>query len=164
VYDKDKSGSLNAQELTKCIQVYSDSRHWTADPVIPTEEEVSLLLKGAGHHKQNSVDASEIEYALDLWHSYVSNREKIQAVFEKYDTDHSQKLEFDQLVLYLTDLNEGHKPKVSPEDHNTKSSLIFIHVVILYLLCSFLHLQGYICKSQYSCLALLCVRELSDFG
>jgi hypothetical protein len=93
--------------------------------VIPTEEEVSLLLKGAGHHKQNSVDASEIEYALDLWHSYVSNRAKIQAVFEKYDTNHSQKLEFDQLVLYLTDLNEGHKPKVSPAAHT--SALHIIH-------------------------------------
>ena len=48
-YDDDKSGTLNAQELTKCIQVYSDSRHWTTDPVTPTEEEISLLLKAAGH-------------------------------------------------------------------------------------------------------------------
>ncbi len=74
------------------------------------------MLKAAGHHKQNSVDASEIEHALDLWHSYVTNREKIQRVFEKYDIDKNQKLEFDQLVNYLTDLNEGHKPKVeTPE-------------------------------------------------
>jgi Ca2+-binding EF-hand superfamily protein len=80
--------------------------------VTPTEEEISLLLMGAGHHKQNSVDASEIEYALDLWHSYVTNRPKIEKIFEKYDTDRNQKLEFDQLVRYLTDLNEGHKPEV----------------------------------------------------
>ena len=79
----------------------------------PTEEEISLIVKAAGHLKEDSVDASEIEYALDLWHSYVVNRERIQAVFEKYDTDRNQKLEFDQLVLYLTDLNEGHKPEVS---------------------------------------------------
>jgi Ca2+-binding EF-hand superfamily protein len=112
-YDDDKSGNLNAQELSKCIQVYSDSRRWTTDPVKPTDEEISLLLKAAGHHKQNSVDASEIEYALNLWHSYVTNRGKIQSIFEKYDTDHSEKLEFDKLVLYLTDLNEGHRPKVN---------------------------------------------------
>ena len=79
----------------------------------PTDEEISLLLKAAGHHKQNSVDASEIEYALNLWHSYVTNRAKIQSIFEKYDTDRSEKLEFDQLVLYLTDLNEGNRPKVT---------------------------------------------------
>ena len=112
-YDKDKSGNLNAEELTKCIKVYSDARHWTTDPVTPTEEEIALLLQGAGHHKKNSVDASEIENALDLWHSYVTNRAKIQTIFEKYDTDNNQKLEFDQLVRYLTDLNEGHKPKVA---------------------------------------------------
>ena len=118
-YDNDKTGSLNAEELKNCIQVYSDSRHWTTDPVTPTEEEVALLLKAAGHHKKNSVDASEIEHALDLWHSYVTNRSKIQTIFEKYDTDHNQTLEFDQLVLYLTDLNEGHKPKVADScDHS----------------------------------------------
>ena len=107
---------MNAQELSKCIHVYSESRHWTTDPVDPTEEETSLLLKAAGRHKQNSVDASEIEYALDPWRSYVTNRAKIETIFENYDTDHSQKLEFDQLVRYLTDLNEGHKPAVSSTD------------------------------------------------
>jgi Ca2+-binding EF-hand superfamily protein len=122
-YDNDKSGSLNAEELTKCIQVYSNSRHWTTDPVTPTDEEISLLLKGAGHLKQNTVDASEIQFALDLWHSYVTNRPKIETIFEKYDTDHTQKLEFDQLVTYLTDLNEGHKPKVAPARHRDTRSL-----------------------------------------
>ncbi len=90
----------------------------------PTEEEISLLLKAAGRHKQNSVDASEIEYALNLWHSYVTNRAKIQSIFEMYDTDHSEKLEFDKLVLYLTDLNEGHRPKVT-----TKTYLHYVRFV-----------------------------------
>lgn len=79
----------------------------------PTEEEISLLLLAASHRKQDSVDASEIEYVLDLWHSYVTNRANIQTVFEKYDTDRNQKLEFDQLVCYLKDLNGGNTPEVA---------------------------------------------------
>ena len=112
-YDEDKSGNLNAQELSKLVKAYSDARQWTCEPVFPTEEEMNLILQAAGKHKANQVDASEIQFALDLWHSYISNRQKIEQVFDKYDTNHSKKLEFDQVVRYLTDLNEGHAPKVS---------------------------------------------------
>ncbi len=40
------------------------------------------------------------------------NRDKIEAMFDKFDTDQSQKLEFDELKGYLTELNGGHAPKV----------------------------------------------------
>ena len=93
--------------------MYSESRQWTTDPVTPTDEEISLLLKAANNHKQDTVDASEIEYVLSLWHSYIANRKMIETVFEKYDTDCNHKLEFDQLKSYLTDLNEGHTPQVA---------------------------------------------------
>ena len=79
----------------------------------PTEEEVSLLLKAAGRRNQDRIDSTELKHVLELWHSYVTNRARIYKVFEKYDTDRNQKLEFDQLINYLTDLNEGHKPQVA---------------------------------------------------
>jgi Ca2+-binding EF-hand superfamily protein len=115
-YDEDRSGNLNTHELGKCIKAYSDARQWTLQPVSPTEEEVNLILHAAGKQKKNAVDASELEFALDLWHSYVTNKSKIEDIFEKYDTNHSDKLEFDQLSRYLTDLNEGHAPKVTVSD------------------------------------------------
>jgi hypothetical protein len=97
-----------------------------AVPADPTPEEISWILETAGRHKKNSVDSSEIELALDLWHSYVSNRPRIEATFAKYDTNHSQRLEFDQLKSYLTDLNEGHPPKVHCR-HWPLLSMISIH-------------------------------------
>jgi Ca2+-binding EF-hand superfamily protein len=122
--DEDRSGNLNAHELGKCITAYNDARHpvysneghWTGGPVTPTEEEVNLILQAAGKHTKNAVDFSEIEFALDLWHSYLINKPEIEAIFAKYDTDHNEQLEFDQLARFLTDLNEGHAPKVTQPD------------------------------------------------
>ncbi len=75
-------------------------------------------MKAGARHKQNRIDASEIGFILDLWHSYVMNRAKIESVFDKFDRDHSQALEFDELKGYLTELNEGHAPKVVlPSNH-----------------------------------------------
>ena len=81
--------------------------------VVPSEEEIWLILAAAGKHKKNCIDASEIQFALDLWHSYLSNRDKINAVFEKYDTNHTERLEVPKLTNYLTDLNDGHPPTVT---------------------------------------------------
>jgi Ca2+-binding EF-hand superfamily protein len=110
-YDTDQSGNLDAQELTNLI-THHGTENGRIPPVPPSEAEVSWILQAAGKHKKNSIDVSEIEFALQLWQSYVKNRAKIEGLFDKYDTDHSQRLEFDQLKLYLTDLNEGFAPKV----------------------------------------------------
>jgi hypothetical protein len=134
-YDTDRSGSLNADELTQLLAHYDNgvTSEWdeyhmgkvikNVGTVTPTSEEIDLMLKAAAKHKKNSVDASEISFVLDLWHSYVMNRADIEAVFEKFDTNHSQKLEFDQLKGYLTEINEGHTPKVVKvaEKHATSS-------------------------------------------
>ncbi len=110
-YDTDQSGNLDAQELTNLIMHYG-TENGSGPPVPPSEAEVSWILQAAGKHKKNFIDVSEIEFALQLWHSYVKNRAKIEGLFDKYDTDRSQRLEFDQLKIYLTDLNEGSVPKV----------------------------------------------------
>jgi Ca2+-binding EF-hand superfamily protein len=112
-HDKDKSGNLNAAELRSLLEHYAAGQKDDATAgAHPTDAEIAWILQAAGKHKINAVDVSEIEFALDLWHSYVNNRTKIEEVFDKYDTNHSQRLEIDQLKLYLTDLNGGQPPKV----------------------------------------------------
>ena len=108
-YDTDSSGNLNAQELKSLITEHyaAGSEHNTSAP--PSETEVSWILQAAGIHNANFVDASEIEFALDLWNSY---RAMIDAVFYTYDTDQSERLEIDELKGYLTDLSKGRPPKV----------------------------------------------------
>ena len=104
-FDEDKSGSLNSEQFVKLIKNYDDGRE------VPTGVEVAWILQAAGKKNENCVDASEIQLAIDLWHSYQKNRALVEEVFEKYDTKQSGKLEFDQLKQYLKDLNKGNAPK-----------------------------------------------------
>ena len=113
-YDTDRSGGLNAEELRNLIEHYAaGSEHDASAP--PTDAELSWILQAAGIHKANSVDASEIEFALDLWHLYVTNRAMIEAAFYKYDADQSERLEIDELKGYLTDLSKGRPAKVATD-------------------------------------------------
>jgi Ca2+-binding EF-hand superfamily protein len=125
-YDKDKSGNLNADELKELIKSHGDAHQ---GPVEPSEEEIWLIIQAAGRHTRNCVDASEIQFALDLWHSYITNRDKINAIFEKYDTNHTERMEVAKLSRYLTELNDGHPPTVLRENY-TKSHKIAIYAVL----------------------------------
>ena len=121
-FDIDKSGDLNAAELTTCLKTYEENLRKGKKKInqnepplelTPTDEEISLILRTVCRHKTDAVtDASEMEAAIGLWHSYVTNRRTIEQTFQEYDTNHSQKLELDQLARYLTKLNGGDRPTV----------------------------------------------------
>ncbi len=123
-YDTDGSGNLDEKELRQLLAHYdngmkSDWNEYHTEKFVqnigsvdPTSEEISWLLEAGKKHKPNRVDVSEIGFILDLWHSYVLNRARLEQVFEKFDTDHNHQLEFDQLKNCLTELNAGHLPTV----------------------------------------------------
>ena len=124
-YDTDGSSDLDATELKQLLAHYDNGikSDWNEchtgmvlhniGGVDPTEEEVTWLLEAMKNHKPSCVDVSEIGFVLDLWHSYIMNREKLKEAFTKFDTDRNKRLEFDQLKNYLTELNHGHKPEVT---------------------------------------------------
>ena len=121
-FDVDKSGYLDAEELTNCLKTYEeglrkDSQKELEDDkplqLTPTKEEISLILNTVCRKREKKLSTEpEMQMAIDLWHSYVSNREAIDRTFKEYDTNHSQKLEKDQLTRYLTMLNGGVCPEV----------------------------------------------------
>ena len=69
-------------------------------------------MKYAGKNRENAVDATEIQFALDLWHSYITNRRKIDQIFAKHCPNGGRKLDLKQFTLYLAELNDGRSPKV----------------------------------------------------
>ena len=99
-YDEDQSGDLDLKEMTNLIANH-EIRNGKDNPMVPSEAEIKWILKSAGKKKENAIDATELEPALKLWDSYAKNRAKFEKMFSvKIDAD--QRLEFDQLKLFLT--------------------------------------------------------------
>ncbi len=112
-YDVDQSGSLDVQELTNLIAHHAiEYGPGITRAELPSEDEILWILKAAGKYKQNLIHVAELELALQLWRSYVRNRARIEYFFNKYNTSQSDRLDFDQMKLYLTHLT-GRTPKVS---------------------------------------------------
>ncbi len=96
-YDSDGSGNSDEKELRHLLAHYDNGLGMKSDwnkyhtekfvqnigSVDPTSEEISWLLEAGKKHKPTSVDVSEIGFILDLWHSYVLNRARL----EEFDTD-----------------------------------------------------------------------------
>jgi len=53
------------------------------------------------------ISKNELEAAILIWKNYLENKTFIEEKMAKYDTNHSGKLELDQLKALLTDLNDG---------------------------------------------------------
>jgi len=115
-YDVDRSGSLDEQELANLIAHHAiESGTGATTSQSPNEAEIVWILETAGNYKHNLIHVQEIELVLQLWSSYVRNRDRIEYFFRKYGTSQSPKLDFNQMKMYLTELN-GFPPKVIPRD------------------------------------------------
>jgi len=105
-YDVSQTGYLNATEVAKFLQ---DAAKGQA----PSEEEVQFVMLTT-HDKTGiegkGITVSEIKTALDVWRAWEQLKPEMDTYMKKYDTNHSGKLEIDQLKLLLTELNEGEEP------------------------------------------------------
>jgi Ca2+-binding EF-hand superfamily protein len=113
-YDKEGKG-LTPESLKKVLE---DASKRASSDVIPTDDEVKFVLTTVDKQKNGIVDPNEVEEALMLWGSYLLMRPQINEVFDKFDTDHSGKLDKEQLRSYMQSefdhyLGEG---EVSDED------------------------------------------------
>jgi len=123
-YDVTKDNKLDKVELGNLLQVRMKNDltdHHVKILVLkdlsggekPTNEEVEWILLTADRTDKkidNAVGLEEIEYAVDLWKSYISVKPEFDRMFNEYDKDHSGQLDFDQLKNLLKDLNSGIEP------------------------------------------------------
>ena len=103
-FDEDRSGDLDTKEITNLI-IDHEIRTGKDIPTVPNEAEISWILQSAGKHRENAIDVTELDFALKLWDAYVRNRAKFEKMFSiKMNSSHDQRLEFDQLKLFLIKL------------------------------------------------------------
>jgi hypothetical protein len=113
-FDKDKSGNLDAEELTKIIKEFG-AGYWDNEgkhhPPSPKEKEVAWIMQ-ATQHDSLGMEIGKVKFALDLWHAYENVRADLDDCFEKFDKDKSGLLDKNELCKLLTSLNDGHTPSV----------------------------------------------------
>lgn len=67
------------------------------------------------------VDSGELAYAVRIWKGHMDNKEYLEHMFEKYDTEKKGYLEFAELKVLLTDLTDPGEP--SPTDKEVSQVL-----------------------------------------
>ena len=115
-FDRDKSGDLSAEELTKMIKEFGRGT-WAEDgtyhPPNPKGKEIAWILHTL-KHESIPMDSSKLKFAIDIWHAYENIHLDLNKCFKKFDLDKSGDLDRGELSRLLKELNEGHSPTVLP--------------------------------------------------
>jgi Ca2+-binding EF-hand superfamily protein len=110
---------LTREDLKKVLE--DASRQNGKEDVLPTDDEVKFILRTVDKKKNDLVDPEEVDEALMVWGSYLLMRPSINETFDKFDTDHSGKLDKDQLRNFMQSEYEkylGESGEVTDEDVN----------------------------------------------
>eukprot|EP00747_Dinoflagellata_sp_TGD_P094999 gnl/TRDRNA2_/TRDRNA2_166310_c0_seq1.p1 gnl/TRDRNA2_/TRDRNA2_166310_c0~~gnl/TRDRNA2_/TRDRNA2_166310_c0_seq1.p1 ORF type:complete len:195 (+),score=35.94 gnl/TRDRNA2_/TRDRNA2_166310_c0_seq1:71-655(+) len=98
-YDSNLSGKLEADQLRKLLEDLNDGSEVSDDEVA-----YMMLINGEAN---DAIDITQLTIVLNKWTSYMQVSPEITPLLEKHDTNHSGRLEKDQLKNLLTDLNDG---------------------------------------------------------
>eukprot|EP00930_Biecheleria_cincta_P103708 TRINITY_DN95769_c0_g1_i1.p1 TRINITY_DN95769_c0_g1~~TRINITY_DN95769_c0_g1_i1.p1 ORF type:complete len:209 (+),score=41.11 TRINITY_DN95769_c0_g1_i1:61-687(+) len=101
--DETKTGTLNRDEVTQLLTTLNSGE-------TPSFDEVTFVMRMAGNASANGeIAQKELVIAIQCWRTYqstfASERGMGRALFDKYDTDRSGKLDRVQLKAMLNELN-----------------------------------------------------------
>eukprot|EP00403_Amphidinium_massartii_P019154 CAMPEP_0178410260 /NCGR_PEP_ID=MMETSP0689_2-20121128/20886_1 /TAXON_ID=160604 /ORGANISM="Amphidinium massartii, Strain CS-259" /LENGTH=204 /DNA_ID=CAMNT_0020031427 /DNA_START=81 /DNA_END=691 /DNA_ORIENTATION=- len=105
IYDKDRSGQLERQELAQLLRDYSN--HSLGRTVEPDSDDMDFIMFIVDKDNSGCVDWKELKRAIDIWYSFLQERPRIQQLFIKYDSDGSCSIEQNELQNLLEELNDG---------------------------------------------------------
>jgi len=94
-------------ERDQVNQLLTDTDFSTPEGTPPTDEELDFIMAVGDREGMEAIPRKEFEPALQSWKTYITMKDKYEAVLEKYDTSKTGKLELEELRAYLTDLNHG---------------------------------------------------------
>eukprot|EP00754_Rhynchopus_humris_P005559 Rhum_TRINITY_DN12767_c0_g2::Rhum_TRINITY_DN12767_c0_g2_i1::g.54212::m.54212 len=112
-YDTDKSGALSEAQV---IELLTDLDYSTPPGTQPSAEEICFVMQVADKSKSKAIERGELIGAITIWNSYLQDKDTIDAVLNKYDTDKSGSLSKEQAKALLTELNEGLPPSQDEVD------------------------------------------------
>jgi len=117
-YDTNKSGKLEQEQLAVMLKDLNNGAE-------PTQDEVNWVFHKADTctGKRNyGVDPGEVGYAIRIWKGYLDNKEYLEGMFDKYDTEKAGFLSKEQLKVLLTDLCD---PDTAPPDEKEVNHILY---------------------------------------
>lgn len=99
-HDQNGSGFLEQDEFREVLREFNDG--W-----LPSDQEVTLILRLADLNRDGSISQAELHYALRAWHTYKNLSGEVLRLISEFDSDESGRLDFQQLKDLLTSLNGG---------------------------------------------------------
>lgn len=102
-FDTNQSGTLDKVQLKALMQHMNGGKP-------PVESDVDIIFRLCDVSKTNDLDLHEIANAVSSWKAMMQEQLFFDKLFDKYDTDKSDMLDFDQLKICLKELNEGQEP------------------------------------------------------
>eukprot|EP01006_Ploeotia_vitrea_P016334 TRINITY_DN46951_c0_g1_i1.p1 TRINITY_DN46951_c0_g1~~TRINITY_DN46951_c0_g1_i1.p1 ORF type:complete len:209 (+),score=9.28 TRINITY_DN46951_c0_g1_i1:52-627(+) len=105
-FDADASGALDRGELKALLTFLNDG-------IPPSDSELQFVLYNgdkADGEIDNLLSLAELYPALEAFQIVQNHRSDLEAIYAKYDTDHSGRLEEHELACVLHDLSPSHRP------------------------------------------------------
>lgn len=99
-FDTNQSGDLSNDQLKALLKKMDPERE-------PTEETIDFLMSQyAGHGKNNKtgIEKESLVSVFRTYRSYCKEKERIDKIFEQYDTNKSLALERDQLMTMMREI------------------------------------------------------------
>lgn len=99
-FDTNQSGDLCNDQLKALLQKM-DPEHE------PTEESIQFLMgqyAGCGKNNKTGIEKESLVSVFRTYRSYCKEKERIDSIFEKYDTNKSLALERDQLMTMMREI------------------------------------------------------------
>lgn len=109
-YSFDGSGKMNKDQMHKLLIDVASS---IPDCEPPTHEELAFVMKSADFKgslfgfADGYLDVKELERACIIWKMYSNYRERLDVIFEQYDTSRRGVLDKVELQAYLEGLSGG---------------------------------------------------------
>ena len=106
----DRDGNIDADGLKKLIQDYSQKLQLSLQPVNPKPDEILWILNASGRKSKGKLSRTEIDLALKLWSTYLSDSDRVESLIDKH---FSHSVETSKVKQFLTAVFDGRRPHVS---------------------------------------------------
>eukprot|EP00756_Hemistasia_phaeocysticola_P043594 Hpha_TRINITY_DN17179_c0_g1::TRINITY_DN17179_c0_g1_i1::g.146860::m.146860 len=102
-FDTNRSGKLEREQV---VELLTEFDYTTPPGTAPSTEETDFVMRMADASMNKAINRDELVEAIAVWSAYLQQKERLEKVVKKHDTDQSGALNFEQVKAMLVELND----------------------------------------------------------